>query len=134
MFISHLSSFIYIEADGETLEIPFQALEIIAIIRRIEVPKEKSTSPWENLSELIKGRDALGWGKLLDISDKKNWFGLGYKPANIGSQKNDQRKFHTLQDVFHNAGYMDEDHVVVIEEENEGIPDMVCRCSLDTTQ
>lgn len=34
MFISHLSSFKYIEADGETLEIPFQALEIAAVIRK----------------------------------------------------------------------------------------------------
>lgn len=41
MFISHLSSFRYIEADGETLEIPFQALEIAAVSQRRDVPKEE---------------------------------------------------------------------------------------------
>lgn len=41
------------------------------------------------MSELIKGRNTLGWGKLLEIPEKKNRFGLGYKPTNIGSQKND---------------------------------------------
>lgn len=34
MYISYLSSFRYIEADGETLEIPFQALEIEVVSRR----------------------------------------------------------------------------------------------------
>lgn len=36
MFVSHLSSFRYIEADRETLEIPFQALEIAAVSLRRE--------------------------------------------------------------------------------------------------
>lgn len=88
MFISYLWSFRYIEEDGETLEITFQALEIAAVTRRREVPKEKSASPWEKMSKLIKGRDASGRGKLLEIPEKKNRFGLGYKLTNIGSQKN----------------------------------------------
>lgn len=97
MFIIHLLSFRYIEANGETLDIPFQAFEISAISRRRDVPKdEKSTSPWEKISELIKVRDTLGWGKLLEIPEKKERFGQGYNPANIGSQKINQRKFLTL--------------------------------------
>lgn len=59
--------------------------------------------------------------------------GVGYKPNKIGSQKNNQRKFYTLQGVFHNARYKDEDHMAVIKEEDEGIPNLVCRCSSDTT-
>lgn len=58
---------------------------------------------------------------------------LGYKLDNIGSQNNNQRKLHTLQDISHSVGYMDEDRVAVIEEEDEGIPDLVCRCSPNTT-
>lgn len=57
------------------------------------------------MSKLIKGRDVLGWGKLSEIPEKKNQFGLGYKPVYIGSQKNNQRKLYALQDVFHNVGY-----------------------------
>lgn len=56
MFVSHLSSFRYIEAGEETLEIPFQSLEIAAVGRR----KEKSISPREKMSKLIKGRDTQG--------------------------------------------------------------------------
>lgn len=74
----------------------------------------------------------LGWGKLLEIPEKKNQFGMGYKPANVGSQKNNQRKLPILQDVFHSARYMDENRVAVIEEDDEGIPDLVCHCSPDT--
>lgn len=73
------------------------------------------------MSELIKGRDVLGRGKILEIIEKKNQLRLGYKPTNIGSHKNNQRKFHTLQDVFHSVGYRDEDRVAILEEENEGI-------------
>lgn len=80
MFVSNLLSFIYIEIDGETLEIPFQAVEIAAVSQRKDVPKkEKSVSPQEKMSELIKSRDTLGWGKLLEIPENNDRFELGYK-------------------------------------------------------
>lgn len=31
---------------------------------------------------LIKRGDIMGWGKVLEITEKKDRFGLGYKPAN----------------------------------------------------
>ena len=124
MFVSHLSSFRYIEADGETLEIPFQSLEIAAVSRR----KEKSISPWEKMSKLIKGRDTQGWGKLLEIPEKKDRLGLGYKPANEIIQKTSQKKLYTLQETFHSAGYRDEDQVTMIEEEKRK-PSLLCHCS-----
>lgn len=80
MFVSYLSSFRYIEADEETLEILFQALEIVIVSRR----REQSMSPWEKMSQLIKGRNIQGWGKLLGIPGNKDQMGLGYKPANEG--------------------------------------------------
>lgn len=36
-----------------------------------------------------------------------------------------------LQETFHSAGYKSEDHVVVVEEVNEGIPNLVCQCLPD---
>lgn len=129
MFIINLSSFRFIEDDGETLEIPFQALEIVVVSQRRDVPKkEKSTSSWEKMSELIRSRYMLGYGNLLEILEKKDRFGLGYKPINIESQKINQRNFFTLQDTFHNAGYISDDRVDVIEEEDEWIPNLVGRC------
>lgn len=67
MFVSNLSSFRYIETYGETLEIPFQSLEIAAVSQR----KEKTISPWEKMSNLIEGRDTQGWEKLLEIPEKR---------------------------------------------------------------
>lgn len=125
MFVSHLSSFIYIEMDGETLEIPFQSLEIAAVSRR----KEKSISPWEKMSKLIEGRDTQGWGKLLEIPEKKDRLGLGYKPANEGVHKTDQKKLYTLQETFYTAGYRDKDQVTMIEEKEKGMPSLVYHCS-----
>lgn len=123
-----------IEVHGETLEIPFQTLEIQSFSRRRDVPKkEKSALPWEKMSKLIKSRDTLGQGKLLEIPKKKDRFGMGYKPANIESRKINQRKFRTLQNTFHIVGYKNEDHVAAIEEEEEGIPNLVCHCLPDTT-
>ena len=74
----------------------------------------------------------MGWGKLLEIPEKKNQFGLGCKPTNMGSQKNSQRKLYTLKDVFHGARYMDQDRVAQFEAQDEGIPNLVRRCSSDT--
>ncbi|XP_050908914.1 uncharacterized protein LOC127122656 [Lathyrus oleraceus] len=129
MFISHLSSFKYINTDGETLEIPFQSLKIAVVSRR----KEKSISPWEKISKLIKGRDTQGWGKLLEKPEKKDRLRLGYIPANEGVQKRDQKKLCTLRETFHGAGYIDEGQVAVVDEKEKGIPNLVCHCSLDIT-
>lgn len=83
------------------------------------------------MSKLIKGRDAQSWGKLLEIPEKKDWLGLGYKPANESFQKTNQKKLCTLQETFHGAGYRGE--MVVVEEEEEGIPNLVCHSSPNTT-
>lgn len=80
------------EVDGETLEIPFQALEIVAVSGW----REQSMYTLEKMSKLIKGRDTWGWGKLLEILKKKDQLGLGYKPANEGVQKTNLKKFCTL--------------------------------------
>lgn len=128
LFVSHLSSLKYIEEDGETLEIPFQALEIAAVSRR----KEQLISPWEKMSTLIKGINAQGWGKLLEIPQKKDQLRLSYKLANEGVEKTYQKKLCTLQETFHSAGYKDGNQVVVVEEK-EGIPNLVCHCSPNIT-
>lgn len=64
---------------------------------------------------MIKDRDARGWDKLLEIPEKKDWLGLGYKPANEGVHKTDQKKLYTLQETFHSVGYRDEDQVAMVE-------------------
>lgn len=139
MFVIHHSSFRYIEAggetlsfryievDGETLEIPFQFLEIAVVDRR----REKSTSPWKKMSKLIKGTH--GWGKLLEIPEKKDRLELGYKPPNEEIHKTDQKKLCTLQETFHIAGYRGEDQVDVVEEKEKWMSNLVCHCSLTRT-
>lgn len=73
MFISHLLSFRYIEVDGETLEIPFRALEIMADSKKQGTPKnEKSISSWGKSLYLIKSGDTTGWGKMSEPLEKKD--------------------------------------------------------------
>lgn len=85
------------------------------------------------MSKLIKGGDTQGWGKLLEISEKKDRLGLGYKPANEGVQKTYQNKLCTLQETFLSAGYRAEDQVVVVVVEEEGISNLVVHYSPNTT-
>lgn len=68
----------------------------------------------------------MAWGKLLEIPEKKDLFRLGYKPVDKEVQETNQNKICTLQETFHNGGYRNEDHVVVVEEENEEMLNLVC--------
>lgn len=56
---------------------------------------------------------------MLEIIEKKDWFGLGYKPANEVVQKIHHKKFCILQETFHSVGYRGEDHVDVVERGEE---------------
>lgn len=69
----------------------------------------------------------------MEILEKKDRLELGYKPANEGVQKIDQKKLYTLQETFHSAGYRGEDQVVMVEEEEKEVPNLVCHCAPNIT-
>lgn len=82
ILVSELCSFWYIEADEETEEVPFHALEVTSVIQtsqdKNEMPKG-SISSWTNVEAAIEAGFPLGWDKMIKVMEKKDRFRLGYQ-------------------------------------------------------
>ncbi|KAI5401495.1 hypothetical protein KIW84_066099 [Lathyrus oleraceus] len=98
IFFSHLSTFKYVEMDGEMHEMLCQGFEAINIS---EVAPETVFSPesekvrtsissYKQAVEVVKAGNAQGWGKFVEPIIKEDKFGLGYT---LGSQKNEAGTF-----------------------------------------
>ncbi|KAI5402474.1 hypothetical protein KIW84_050191 [Lathyrus oleraceus] len=94
IFVSHLSTFKYVEMDGEMHQMLCQGFETTNIN---EVAPEAVFSPefekvgtsissYKQAVEVVKAGNAQGWGKFVEPVIKEDKFGLGYAP---GSQKNE---------------------------------------------
>ncbi|GAU40821.1 hypothetical protein TSUD_398050, partial [Trifolium subterraneum] len=133
MMVSHLSSFRYIEADDEAFEVPFQALEI-ATITTLKTKRKSSKkgglamTSWKAMKEALEEGIILGWGKVPEICEKKDRFGLGYRPTTKGMMEAAQRKMGTLQEIFCSAGFIYEGHVAMLEDGDEDVPNLVHQC------
>lgn len=81
IFISHVSSFQYVEAGKGSLEIDFQALEVTNVLtayKRTNTKETKtSTTMWKDGNLLPKGGGSNGCEKLWDMAVKKDKHGLG---------------------------------------------------------
>jgi hypothetical protein len=138
IFVSHLSSFQYVEVSGEALETAFQALEVTnagAVFEKtcVEKPKIHPIS-WRNEKLLAKGRDSKGCEHLWDMPMKKDMYGLGYKPS-IGKDGAAKMPIGNIQETFCGAGFAHKDQVAVIEDapDDEEMPCLVYRCSLNAS-
>jgi hypothetical protein len=140
-WVSHLSSFRYVETEEGALETHFQALEIAnATLMNPKVVNQVSkASPtsWKSLKKAMDdGGLPEGWGQLLIIPEKNDRFGLGYQPSKgITTKKKDQGAITTLQDIFESAGFRSADQIAMIEDEevSQGNRDWVHECSSSTT-
>ncbi|MCI49632.1 gag-pol polyprotein, partial [Trifolium medium] len=77
-----------------------------------------------------------GWGKLPDIPEKKDRFGLGYIPTAAVFSRASQNHFRleyipSIQETFRSAGFDHEDRVALLEDTDEEVPDLVYRCTPD---
>ncbi|GAU52036.1 hypothetical protein TSUD_418760, partial [Trifolium subterraneum] len=122
MMVSHLSSFRYIEADEEAAEVPFQALEIASVM---------TIKSYHTMKEALEEGSLEGWGKLPNIPEKKDRFGLGYQPSPTVFSKGNQGEIRTMQEIFSSAGFINEGHVALLEDADEEVPDLVYRCAPD---
>ncbi|MCI40994.1 gag-pol polyprotein, partial [Trifolium medium] len=75
--------------------------------------------------------DLEGWGKLIDIPEKKNRYGLGYQPSAAVFSIFGHGKIPTIQETFRNAGFIHEGQVALLEDTDEAIPNLVYRCTPD---
>lgn len=90
----------------------------------------------KSAKKILERGNTEGWGQLINISEKKNRFGLGYKlPMERdvhGLAKTDNLGF---QVVFYRVGFIHDNQVTVIEYDTKDseTPRLVYRCDPDTT-
>ena len=63
---------------------------------------------------MVKNGEAPGWGRMMDISAKKDRFGVGYQP-NRGSSG--QGRGRRTSVTFTSAGMLDPDHICMMSDE-----------------
>ncbi|XP_027187892.1 uncharacterized protein [Cicer arietinum] len=85
MIVSHLSSTGYIEEAEEAIETSFQALEIVNVVFmdeefRLKEPKLSTTS-LKSTKSMLEGGAFVKFGKLIEIPEKKDKYGLRYIPT-----------------------------------------------------
>ena len=83
--VRHLNSFGYVKMDGEFIETPCQAFEVIshAAIKDVSAIPKATRTPHKMVSlkdvgETIEEGGCTIWGQLPDIHYKSDKFGLGF--------------------------------------------------------
>ena len=113
IFVSHIESYRYISADEDCIATPFQALEIASMVT---LPVEKGNKPkvtsWRDLQVTMECDASKGWGKLPEIPEKKNRFGLGYESSKATPKG--KARFPPIQETFFNKGTNHGGHVAMI--------------------
>lgn len=83
ILVSHLSSLCYIDVDGETIETPFQALEVVSVVGAHPVEEQQkselSMASWKGAKVIVGVGNIEGWGKVLELPENKDRFRLGYQ-------------------------------------------------------
>ncbi|XP_050890447.1 uncharacterized protein LOC127095858 [Lathyrus oleraceus] len=127
ILVSHLTSFRYIEVDGEITETPFQSLEVVnmmAVQKTLETPKSgPSMASWQGAKAVIESENAQDWGKVVEVNQKRDKFGLGYDPSSIeASNQHDGEQIPPVKETFISAGHIFGNQVAMInvEDHEEG--------------
>ena len=123
--VSHLTSFRYVEVEGEIHETPFQAFETVQVIKapRPEVKKtEVSISSWKDAKTVVEAGHPEGWGRVLDLPPKLNKFGVGFTPGLQGVTSKDADSFKPVK--FSSAGLIKDAQANAIVEDADSDYDM----------
>ncbi|KAI5410284.1 hypothetical protein KIW84_055689 [Lathyrus oleraceus] len=123
ILVSHLSSFKYVEVDGEIHETLCQAFETVALEKVAYAEQRKpgaSITSYKQAKEVVDSGKAEGWGKMVDLPVKEDKFGVGYEP--LQAKQNGQAGPST----FTSAGLMNHGDVSAT-----GSEDCDSDCDLD---
>lgn len=115
--VSQLSSYRYIEVEGEVHETPCQAFEAVQVINIAHPDTKKSPvsmSSFRDARAIVEAGHPTGWGRVLDFPPKFNKMGLGYAPHQSSVEVKAKK---TVQ--FTSAGFIHNDQVNAVEDENE---------------
>ncbi|XP_050918819.1 uncharacterized protein LOC127136279 [Lathyrus oleraceus] len=86
--VSHLASFRYLEDEWEFHETPFQAFEVVQVIKAPHSEEKKPATPMLSIKDaraVVEAGHPEGWDHVLDIPPKFDKFGLGFSPASQSS-------------------------------------------------
>ena len=82
----------------------------------VTLPVKKGNKPkvtsWRDMQATMGCDASKGWGKLPEIPEKKNCFGLGYESAKATPKG--KTRFPLIQETFVNKGTEHEGHVAMI--------------------
>ncbi|KAI5396065.1 hypothetical protein KIW84_062309 [Lathyrus oleraceus] len=84
ILVSNLSTFKYVEVEGEIHETLCQAFEAVQVKDAApmeEVEAGASFSSFKQAHALVNSGVAPGWGRLVDLPVKEDKFGIGYQPT-----------------------------------------------------
>lgn len=72
ILVSHLSSFYYIDVDGQTVETPFQDLEVVSdvVVQPMEEHQKSETSMASWKGAKAEARNTEGWCKVFELPKK----------------------------------------------------------------
>lgn len=122
ILVSHLTSFRYIDVDGEITKTPFQSLEVVNVLTVQQVPEppklELSIASWQGDKVVIVTGNTQGWGKLIEVRKKWDKFGLGYEPSSdrTNNQLNRKQISH-VEETFTNVCHIFGNQITMIEDE-----------------
>ncbi|XP_050903652.1 uncharacterized protein LOC127117621 [Lathyrus oleraceus] len=101
------------EIDKEKFETPSQAIETAKVENAVEKEKKLSISSYKQALEVVKNKEARGWGRIIDIVVKADMFGIGY-PDQESSRPNRGRR---PPYIFVSAGMLNSDQACSVSEE-----------------
>lgn len=88
-------------------------------------------SSLKNAKETLEKGNHLGWGKVLDVVEKNNCFGIYYHPSSRFPNPEDQKKFCPIKEVLKIVSFQYDDLLAVIEDASREVPSFMHRCLPD---
>lgn len=121
IMVSHLSSLWYICFYSEIVETPFQALKVVSVVAVQPTEKQPKSEPsmayWKGDKAIMENWNVEGWGKVIELREKKDQFRVGYQPS-LGKRDIQASKGQILlvQENFTSALHIFGGHVAMIDE------------------
>ncbi|XP_050919835.1 uncharacterized protein LOC127137414 [Lathyrus oleraceus] len=131
LLVSELSSFRYVETDEGIVEVLLHCLEFEDVSSASANNNQSSAtilSSAKSSKQTLEKGPLPGWGKVVNVAEKSNRFGIGYHPA---TRKVSQKKKQFNPVKFNSVGYQSEHTMAVIGESSgnkPGAPNLVRRC------
>lgn len=117
--VSHLTSFRYMEIEGEYHETPFQAFEAVHMIKTPQT--KKSEAPMSSLKDakaVVESEQSNSWGHVIEVSPKLDKFCLGFKGKKSDMESGSSSLSTPVK--FSSAGTIQDCNINAVDNENDG--------------